>query len=461
MDTSEAQIPLVDQVTCPTCWHEFSPEDVLWIAMHADLTEDRIAASGDKEQLRFLPSRFNRNGFARDEKGLECRELACPKCLNTIVQPLLQMDPLFLSILGAPGSGKSFYLAAVIRQLKRALGTQFQLRFQNASAKGNRLLTNYEQILFDNTGDGKMVKLLKTEAQGDQWYYTARINDRDVQLPRPYLYSIQPGPKHRFLESRELLSRVVCLYDNAGEQFLPGAVTGSAPVIDHMAKSEALLFVFDPIQDAEFRGRIAKRQEVLGDVCRDDPQVTHAPFRYPQADILAEAASRIRSQNRLKEADLYDKPLIVIVNKYDTWKCILGKPLDVLDSVVMPSEVGGANESVLDIRKLRAISDRVEQMLQKLTPQIVNEARSFASDVIFVPVSSTGMAPSLQGGKQDVDENGRPNLLFPQGKLKPQWVELPLLYALHQATAGTDGRALIPSREADNSILPIGKGHSA
>ncbi|MEO2032679.1 MAG: hypothetical protein ABGZ35_11395 [Planctomycetaceae bacterium] len=433
MNTHEAAIPLLPKVTCPTCWHEFPPEDVLWVAMHEDLTEDRIAASGtDKEQLRFLPSRFDLKGFARDEKGRECSELACPRCLNFIVQPLMQMKPLFLSIFGAPGSGKSFYIAALIREMKRTLLARFELRFQNSSARGNRLITDYEQTLFGDKGDSQWVKLEKTQGQGDQWYYTARIDDQDMQFPQPYLYAVQPGPKHPHIGLQKELSRVICLYDNAGEQFLPGAVTGRAPVIDHLAKSEALLFVFDPIQEADFRRACEGKS--------DDPQVTRAPFRYPQAEILAKVAEHVRSLTRLKEADLYDKPLIVIVNKYDAWKGLLNGQPDIFDTIVSAGRTGGVGNSVLDLKKLKTASDGLEQVLLKLTPQIVNEARSFAKDVIFIPVTATGMAPRDAGD----DDNGHPNLLFKQGQLESRWVELPALYALHCATAAAEGQALIP-----------------
>ena len=430
---SNSRIPLLPKVTCPTCWNECNPEDVNWIAVHEDLTEDRIAVAGEKEQLRFLPSRFNSKGFALDEKGRECTQYACPRCYNVLVRPLLQMEPLFLSILGAPGSGKSFYLAAMIRELKRTLSAKFHLRFQNAWAQGNRLITGYEQTLFGDSGDSKWVKLKKTEAQGDEWYYAARINDQDMLLPRPYLYSVQPGSRHPHYENPEGLSRVLCLYDNAGEQFLPGAVTGRAPVVDHLAKSSALLFVFDPIQDPDFRARCLTSS--------DDPQVSNAPFRYPQADILAEAASRIRNLTGMPESKLYDKPLVVIVNKFDAWQGILRHRPDILDSIVCKVNIPGQHPQVcLDLEKLRLVSEQMEELLLQLTPQLVNEARSFAEDVIFIPVTATGRPPKDAGS----DEDGRPNLLFPQGKLKPAWVELPVLLAMHMATNNNAGRTLIP-----------------
>ncbi len=39
---------------------------------------------------------------------------------------MLEMEPLFVSILGAPASGKSYFLTAMTWQLRRTLPTPFQ-----------------------------------------------------------------------------------------------------------------------------------------------------------------------------------------------------------------------------------------------------------------------------------------------------------------------------------------------
>jgi len=226
MGTSEPKIPLLKQVVCPTCWHEFPPEDMHWVAVHADLADSRF---DDGRQLRFLPSRFSIGGMAYDERGRECSEMACPRCGNIMIPHLLQMRPLFLSILGAPGSGKSFYLAAAIRELQRTLAAQLNIRFQNANPLGNYLITDYIKKLFDHADDADAtVKLDKTQLQGDQWYFRTNIDQLDMLLPRPYLYAVQPAREHARFGDQDGISRVLSLYDNAGEHFLPGSINGKA-----------------------------------------------------------------------------------------------------------------------------------------------------------------------------------------------------------------------------------------
>ena len=109
--------PLLQQVTCPHCWHKFPPEDIFWISSHPDLDSDPICGSGS--QLRFQPTQFSLRGQAIDERGDECKDLACPQCHLGICRSLLEMEPLFISILGAPGSGKSSFLTSMVRQLEK------------------------------------------------------------------------------------------------------------------------------------------------------------------------------------------------------------------------------------------------------------------------------------------------------------------------------------------------------
>ena len=446
MRADESKIPLLKQVTCPTCWHEFSPEDVHWVAVHDDLVDDRF---NDGRQLHFLPSRFSVKGQAYDERGRECNEMACPRCGNVFIPHLLQMEPLFLSILGAPGSGKSFFLAAMIRELQKTLGSKLNIRFQNSNPLGNRLITEYGTSLFDHSDDeNARVKLQKTDIQGDLWYYQTVIDGQDIMLPKSYLYAVQPGRNHPQFEHQDEISRVLCLYDNAGEHFLPGATTGTAPVIDHLAKSESLLFVYDPLQESEFRRRCKGHS--------DDPQIQHAPFKYPQADVLAAAAAHVKRLKKLSATQLYDKPLIVVVQKFDAWEPLVGDTLNLLDKAWRVAPNG---QALLDTDLIKTVSARVEKLLLAIAPAIVNEAQAFCKEVVFIPVTATGRAPMLEGA----DTDGRPNLMFRPGSLKPRWCELPVLYALRRAARGNQGASLVaklqrkstPNDDSQESTVPF------
>src|SRR6185503_21257078 len=93
---------------------------------------------GPEQNQRFLPTRFTVTGEAIDAKGFPCYTLACPHCHLTVPRGMLESEPLFLSILGAPASGKSFYLSAMTWELRKSLSFQFAVSFTDADPLMNR-----------------------------------------------------------------------------------------------------------------------------------------------------------------------------------------------------------------------------------------------------------------------------------------------------------------------------------
>ena len=252
-------------------------------------------------------------------------------------------------------------------------------------------------------------------------------------MSRPYLYSVQPDEMHSQFDHRCEVSRMICLYDNAGEHFLPGAVTSQTPVIDHMARSEALLFIYDPTQESAFR-RACR-------ACSDqslDPQLESVINSYPQADVLSEAAARVKQLTGMSATEKFDRPLIVIVHKFDVWRPLMRKSLTILDEAVKLDENGMA---CLDMELIHQSSNHIEELLMQHGPALVTAARGFASEVIFIPVTATGRSPIVAG----TDSTGRVDLRFDPSQIQPRWVELPVLFALHRAGLRSGHAPLIPA----------------
>ncbi len=251
--TEAEPIRLLTRVTCPHCWETFPPEQVLWISEHVELLGD--SRLGPERQQRFLPSRFTVDGDAVDARGMTCRSLACPHCHLTVPRAMLEMEPLFLSILGSPASGKTFFLTTMTWQLRQVLPMHFHVAFTDADPTANRVLNACEESLFLNPDETRLTPLgnliRKTELQGEL-YDTVAYGQQTVSYPRPLLFTMQPREGHSRADSAKL-TRMLCLYDNAGEHFQPGQDTASSPVTRHLARSRAVLFLFDPTQDPRFR----------------------------------------------------------------------------------------------------------------------------------------------------------------------------------------------------------------
>jgi len=428
-------IPLLPEVTCPNCWHSFPPEDALWLAEHPDLNQDEKL--GENHKLRFLPSRFNLEGAAIDSRGTSCHDLACPECHLKVSRPLFEITPFFLSFLGAPSSGKSYLLAAMTWRMRQAFPNHFCMSFEDSDPESNAMLLEYEAEQFNNLKQDKPTLLAKTIVVGGDLYNTVNMNGVNVTFCRPFLFTLRPDSSHPHAEAKTI-QRVICLYDNAGEHFEPGRDSAGAPVTRHLALSETLLFLFDPTQNAKFRTAC---QEFT-----DDPQMQakeelgRGESRVRQDVILSEAAARVRKYGGLGQAEKHNKPLIVLVTKYDCWRPLLDNGN--LEEPWLNDPKGGPAGLKVDL--IKEVSKKLKLLLQQYAPELVSVAESFCDEVYYLPVSATGCSPEdIVGDEAETATNSdRPASGFRPKDIKPIWAEVPLLFPLCLRTRGVIGRAV-------------------
>ena len=219
--------------------------------------------------------------------------------------------------------------------------TRFQISMADADASSNARLHQYEEIQFLSGDPDKPVALEKTEEQGDM-YNVVDMGDHSVTLPSPFMFTLQPTRKHPSFKNSKAVSKVMSLYDNAGESFLPGADKSTSPVTRHLGFSKAIFFCFDPTQDPRFRKACSGKT--------DDPQMVPRQHRLErennvrQDTILVEATQRVRRHAGLRDDELHKQPLIVVVTKWDSWaellpgvdraepyKKVAGSPIEALD----------------------------------------------------------------------------------------------------------------------------------
>jgi hypothetical protein len=406
-------IPLRAEVTCPHCWHVFRPEECLWVSQHPDLMGD--PRLGQDHQIRFLPSRFTVEGDAVDARGFACQGLACPRCHLPVPRALLEIQSVFLSILGAPASGKSYFLATMTWLLRQLLPRSFSLSFGDADPASNRSLNEYEERLFLNESQDRLVALDKTALEGDL-YDTVLFSGHSVSYPRPFIFSLRPLDDHPNFKAMTSLSRAICLYDNAGEHFLPGQDTASSPVTRHLALSRVLFFLFDPTQDPRFRRACVGKS--------DDPQMGDRARTSRQETILLEAADRVRRHTGLAQHARHSRPLVVVVTKLDAWRALINGNL----SEDPWSTTRHSNLCALDLERVNAVSAELRAILVRLTPELVSAAEGFAEQVVYIPASSLGRAPEVDS------ETGL--LGIRPGDLRPIWAEVPVLYAMARWMGG-------------------------
>ena len=444
MSTATQGIKLVSEVTCPNCWHRFPPEGAMAIAAHENLFGDPRLEDA-RQPRRFVPTRFRPDGAALDIMDAPCRDLACPHCHLLIPRVLLERhSTIFLSIFGRPSAGKSYFLAAMNRQMKRTLPSLFSLGVTEPHPLSNRLAQEYENALFNHPNPDAMVNLPKTAEAGDKWYQIVKFGDQRRLYPRPMFFQIAPLASHPNGSEASRFARTLCLYDNAGESFEPGRDTPNNPVTQHMAKSSGLFFIFDPTQESHFLRACSGHSA--------DPQVEanmrdrgQDAVQDPQHVILATADQNVKKYLGREIASPLDVPLMVIVAKFDAWKHLLGGDLPDFQ-ISLRKGADGAAISALRISAIEETSRRVRDLIFKLAPEVVAATERFSRNVYFVPVSATGTAPRLVGPDDNTsDDNTKKQpdkfrtgfkYFFRVGDLSPTWAEVPLLWMLARHVPG-------------------------
>ncbi|NMA42115.1 MAG: FHA domain-containing protein [Oligosphaeraceae bacterium] len=410
-------------IVCPHCWHRFDIDEFLFIARHQSLIGDPVL--GADAQQRFLPSRFTLEGNALDAAGTSCPDMACPRCHLRIPQAASEMPPLFLSIVGATSSGKSYFLTSMSWELRNKLSRDFAISFTDTDAVNNQLLNDFEETLFLNSDQDSLAALRKTELQGEL-YNQVLLDNMMINLPKPFMFTVTPAEHHpKYQEVKDKMSRTLVLYDNAGEHFEPGMDLVDNPTTQHLLHSDTIFFLFDPTKDVRFRRLITGV---------DDPQLAASSRVQRQEIILTEMINRIKKYSGLRSSGRSGKTLVVVLSKYDAWKQLLECDL--------PEEAwrweSKFNTCVLDVNLIKNTSFQLRSLLEEICPELVSTAESFAGEVLYLPNSALGHSPELN------PETGMIGIRPKQ--IKPFWVTVPMLYFFYQ-------RGFIPAIPAEKRQL--------
>lgn len=397
------------EIICPHCWHKFSLEDFLFITRHHDLIGDTVL--GPDAQQRFLPSKFTPEGHAVDSAGLICPDMACPRCHLRIPRSAAEMPPLFVSIVGAPASGKSYFLTAMMWELRNTLAQKFAMSFTDTDAVSNQILNDFEEDLFLNSDPDQMTALRKTELQGDL-YNSVLLDGMPVNLLKPFMFSVTPTEHHPDYENaRQRIFQTLVLYDNAGEHFEPGMDSVDNPTTHHLVVSDTIFFLFDPTKDARFRKRCYGQ---------NDPQLGKDSRVQRQEVILTEMKNRIDKYTGRKGSRKLQKNMVVVIPKCDIWLDLLGYDIPESPWSWDPER----RTYALDIDCIMSTSFSVRCLLEEICPELVSGTDACSDDLVFLPNSALGCSP-------EIDENTGMLGVRPRD-INPFWIQVPMLYLFYR-----------------------------
>jgi hypothetical protein len=383
-------------IVCPNCWREFPPAQVRFIAESPRLVGDPVM--GPLEPLRFRPMRFDASGNAIDPHDVRCNRMACPTCHIEFPRALLELRQVPISIVGAPGSGKTNLLAAGMWGLAQR-AQDFGLQVVDADPAFNTAIHRNESLLFATEDPTQDVTLPKTDIGGSELYRTARIAGAEEMVPKPSFFLVKRVDEQRH--------SMMVLYDNAGEHFMPGTpLSMAATSTRHLERSSAIVMVFDPLQDHRFRQRYAP-----GHV---------APFasgHERQELVFTEAVSRIRRLRGLDPAEPISIPIIVALTKADAWAdAALAPGWSALSMPTAPAERRAAMA-----RRVQENHERCAAAVAATCPEFLNAVRALASKVWLVPVSALGTSPA------ELPSGG---FRLRAQDIRPQMPEMPFVLAM-------------------------------
>jgi hypothetical protein len=395
---------IVSSVTCPHCWIEFPPTQVRFVAEHAALIGDPVLGEG--AQLRFLPSRFDARGRAIDPFGVTCSRVACVRCHLEIPSAALELSQTIVSIVGAPSSGKSVMLAAASFSLRSGLVVD-GLDFIDADPSLNDLTIELESALFRSSTPDSPAMIAKTDLAG-RLYRSFRIGDATWTAPKPQLFMI----------GRSRRRHLLCMYDNAGEHFLPGGDGTHEPVTRHLAVSRAIVFVVDPTQDQRVTERLGGRDAVraAGGAASVDQR---------QDLILIEVANRLRRLRGISAKSGLPFRIVLALSKADIWGSIADAPVGASAGRASGGSPSTSSIAMPSIGVLEAAQENCESFLARHMPELLATARALDPDLRIVPFSGLGRSPT------SVAEGTR--LAICPRDVKPFWPAAPLVVALAEA----------------------------
>lgn len=381
-----------EKVICPHCWSGFYSDKAMYISQHEDLFGDPVLGDVPMRVPSGEAVRSRDGAKVLDSKGWEMFERACPHCRLQIPLEMLSKRPKFISIVGAPGSGKTYFLTVMLHQLRKTLAKQFKYTLDLCDTHDKQLLVANEKKLFAPLDPTTPVMLDKTQEQGGDLYNTIKLDGVSVQLPKPFMLTMRSTHQGGAIP---VLGRqqTVVLYDNAGESFYFDKDSGQNRTTRHLGQSNAVLFAYDPLLEPEMRTRLAS--------VSNDPQITTNARSARQLDFLTTAIQQMRRHSKTPQDKRLQASLAVCVQKFDVWRSLTdhfknsqGEPVIDSTSIEYFIEHGVA---ALDVTEINIVSQVIRSILMDISPDFVCMAEANFARVRYFPVSALGQSPKLDG----------------------------------------------------------------
>ena len=331
----------MSKFTCPFCLSTFNRNEIEYYCLECGNTvKGKLFSRG--------PVRCSCGGYATKR--------TCPKCLSAIPAEALETPNYMFSIVGAAGSGKTMFTAAMIRELRDGglyltVGSE-TMETRNHQMEMERLIYKYNEVPPCTNQDEVFPQI---------WYVrnNREINRNDV-------------PTYTFT-----------IYDEAGESF--EKMDPNAMVYRHIYESTAIILTIDSVGFFEAANGGSANPEVLDMLCRGEVNDKENKVAFIKSVI-----DYIKTARGIKTMNKIDIPVAVVFTKMDT---VLSHPEFDNQMSVKNNKLPIRDEKV-DSSELKQVDSEIRSwLLANGADELIRSFDLNFKEYMLFGVSSFGEAP--------------------------------------------------------------------
>lgn len=305
-------------------------------------------------------ARVDRRGFGTcDICGRTTHKLVCDSCGHDLPDTIRESETKIISIIGAKGSGKSYFVAALLRQIME---------------DGLLSYINDSSTMFISDGREIYNKRYKKNMDDGVPLDGTRLVTNIVRDNPPVLAQITSAKPRGFGKGKSLVSYTYSFFDAAGESFSDPAVLAS--ITPYIAHSEAIIFILDPRQIPEVNKAVSAVMPKLPPVSNDTYENT-----------VNSVADVIRNNKRLDSQKAIKVPVCVAFSK---WDLLINTPN------LLPADFMINNPNTFSFRGfnpdiIRNSGEEIRSLLRQWAPGFLTTVEQQFEDVMYFGFSAWGM----------------------------------------------------------------------
>ena len=355
--------------TCPNCIEPIYPGDCDIVSINIDpiTNTHKILVKAPEGRFKRQYARMNPQPIV-GKLVLESAHRKCPRCGYLLPTNIEQVKNINIAVVGDTFSGKSSYIAAIIRQIRQG-DLQRADRFARFDCLTQKVESDYIRDVITPLFEGKQT-VLATQPAVD--------TDRP---PLIYELILTPGPDH---PPRRIN---LILYDASGEDL--AVQERMVQFSRYVLSASAIVFLADPVSMPQIFDLLPPflQQKARVATGRTSSSVLNSIIRLVE-----------EYRNGRAGGNLASTPIAITLTKSD-----LLKQLTTLQHQYYFLKKPPAYNGSIDLNDLNIVDGEVRQLLETYGEQTLLQATKNFSKVRFFATSATGYSPDSNGNYPSVE----------------------------------------------------------